>query len=67
MTPKSGRGETFTERGIRYLRNFHAAVGAAALAGSFIFAPLTLLAAYEGVNTVVHEETRRRVRLRRKK
>ncbi|HSX35912.1 MAG TPA: hypothetical protein VLH84_03185 [Patescibacteria group bacterium] len=50
------------ERGLRFLRNVHIALGTAALVGSVVFPPLEVFAAYEGVNALAHEGLRQIVK-----
>ena len=59
----------FAERSLRFLRNFHIALGGVALTGAVIFpgpALFPTVAAYEGVNALAHEELRKRVARKKK-
>jgi len=61
--------EGFAERGTRFLRNLHIAIGATALAGAVVFPQIGIfssVAAFEGVNAVAHEEVRRAFKRRSK-
>ena len=63
---KSIKG-SFAERGLRFLRNVHLLLGAAALAGSLIFTEfvaLPAIAAYEFINAGVHELARQAIKSR---
>ena len=54
--------ENFGERSLRFLRNIHIAIGAVALAGAVVFPQIEILsvvAAYEGLNALVHEGLRK--------
>jgi hypothetical protein len=50
------------ERGLRFLRDFHLGIGGMALAGTVVFPPLTVVAAYEGINALGHEGLRQIVK-----
>lgn len=62
--PKTGN---IAERGLRFLRNVHIAIGTVALGGVLIFteaAILPAIAAYEFINAGVHELGRQVVKNR---
>jgi len=62
------KNENVAERGTRFLRNIHVAIGAVALAGAIIFPQvevLSVIATYEGINALAHEGLHQAVKNRR--
>lgn len=66
-TGEQGKKGNAAERGLRFLRDVHIAIGAVALAGAIVFTQiiaLPLIAAYEGANAAIHEGLRQVVKNR---